>query len=337
MSRHYKSADLRGKTVLITGASSGFGEAIAWRCAELGGKLILLARRKERLEILQSEITAEYPDVEINLVVMDVRNTEEVQSLPSSLPPAFREVDILINNAGLALGTDPVQSNSIEDIKTMLDTNVLAVAVFTKVFTPGMVAKNSGHIVNIGSTAGHESYAGGSMYCASKHALRAFTNAARDDLVGTDIRVTLISPGAAETEFSIVRFKGDVDKAANVYKGFAAMNAADVADQIVFAITRPPHVQINDIIVTSVHQSGARTIARPLQNKTIIMQSASSAAASGLRNLALRSQCWGGSKNTWAVRGSSGRRILKGKQISAILVKQCYAARWTVVLGRHKC
>ena len=145
----------------------------------------------------------------------------------------------------------------------MLDTNVLAVAAFTKVFSKGMIARNAGHIVNIGSTAGWESYPGGSGYCASKHALRAYTSAAREELVSSNIRVSLISPGAAETEFSIVRFKGDEGKASAVYSGFDPLVAADIADHVLFVITRPPHVQVNDIVVTSVHQAGAKTLARP--------------------------------------------------------------------------
>lgn len=266
-SQLYKSYDISGKVVLVTGASAGFGEAIAWRCAELGCKLILLARRQERLDALRQAICSTYPSVSIHTVSMDVRDLKAIEALPGNLPEEFSEVDVLINNAGLALGTQSVQDNVIEDIRTMLETNVLGVVALTKAISVGMVTRNRGHIVNIGSTAGWGAYAGGSGYCASKHALRAFTDAARDDLMATNIRVTLISPGAAETEFSLVRFKGDADKAAAVYKGFAAMNAADVADNVLFAITRPPHVQINDIIVSSVHQSGAKPPARPLLEK----------------------------------------------------------------------
>lgn len=254
---------LRDKVVLITGASSGFGEALAHQCAEEGAKLILLARREEKLSKVKADILASHPSAAIHLVVLDVRDLDRIAALPDALPDEFKQVYVLVNNAGLALGTNHIQDNDLADIKTMLDTNVLAVAAFTKVFSKGMIERNSGHIVNIGSTAGWESYAGGSGYCASKHALRAFTSAARDELVASNIRVTLVSPGAAETEFSLVRFKGAADKAAAVYNGFDPLTAQDVADQVVFALTRPPHVQINDVIVTSVHQSGAKTLARP--------------------------------------------------------------------------
>eukprot|EP00195_Chlamydomonas_chlamydogama_P012771 CAMPEP_0202892846 /NCGR_PEP_ID=MMETSP1392-20130828/2528_1 /ASSEMBLY_ACC=CAM_ASM_000868 /TAXON_ID=225041 /ORGANISM="Chlamydomonas chlamydogama, Strain SAG 11-48b" /LENGTH=267 /DNA_ID=CAMNT_0049576953 /DNA_START=116 /DNA_END=919 /DNA_ORIENTATION=- len=265
-SQLYNTYDISGQVVLVTGASSGFGEAIAWRCAELGCKLILVARREDRLQAIADQLREKY-SAAVHVVSMDVRNLDAVAALPAQLPQEFSEVSILINNAGLALGTSPAQDNLMEDMRIMLETNVLAVMAFTKAFLGSMVARNKGHIVNIGSTAGHESYPGGSGYCASKHALRAFTSATRDDVVSSNVRITLISPGAAETEFSIVRFKGDADRAAKVYEGMAAMNAADVADQVVYAITRPEHVQIADIVVMSVHQAGAKTLARPLLQK----------------------------------------------------------------------
>ncbi|KAG1654762.1 hypothetical protein FOA52_015322 [Chlamydomonas sp. UWO 241] len=266
-SSHYSVPGIAGQVVLITGASSGFGEAVAWRCAELGAKLVLVARRKERLEALAAQLVETYPGTRIHVVAMDVRQVELVGALPEELPEEFKQVSILINNAGLALGTQPVQSNFVDDIRTMLETNVLAVAAFMRAFTPGMVERNKGQVVNVGSTAGHESYAGGSGYCASKHALRAFTSSARDDLAGTDVRVSLISPGAVETEFSVVRFKGDAERAASLYAGYAKLVASDIADSIMYIITRPPHVQINDMVVTSVHQSGAKPAAKPYAAK----------------------------------------------------------------------
>ncbi|KAG2444847.1 hypothetical protein HXX76_001588 [Chlamydomonas incerta] len=246
---------------MITGASSGFGEAMAWRFAEAGCKLVILARRQDRLESLRDQLIFTY-HVPVHTIILDVRNLAEVDLLPGQLPAEFAEVDILVNNAGLALGTASVSENSIDDAVTMIETNVTSVIAMTKAFVRGMMERNRGHIVNISSIAASESYGGGSVYCATKHALAAFTTAARHDLVGTAIRVTSISPGAAQTEFSLVRFKGDQEAADAVYRGFDPLTAEDIADNVLYACTRPEHVQIADILVLATNQASAKGIAR---------------------------------------------------------------------------
>ncbi|EFJ44998.1 hypothetical protein VOLCADRAFT_94686 [Volvox carteri f. nagariensis] len=257
----YQPLNIDGWTVLITGASSGFGEAMAWRFAEAGCRLVLLARRQDRLESLRDQLHFTY-HVPVHTVQLDVRNIAEVDLLPQQLPEEFATVDILVNNAGLALGTAAVQDNCMDDAVTMIETNVTAVIAMTKAFVQGMIERNRGHIVNISSIAGLEAYGGGSVYCATKHALAAFTTASRHDLVGTNIRVTSISPGAAQTEFSLVRFKGDQDKADAVYQGFDPLTAEDIADNVLYACTRPEHVQIADILVLATNQASAKGIAR---------------------------------------------------------------------------
>ena len=196
---------------------------------------------------------------------MDVRDTPAVMALPASLPEPFHQVDILVNNAGLALGVDPADDVNLEDARTMIDCNIMAVITFTKVFSAPMRERNNGHIINLGSIAGKESYAGGAVYCATKHAVEAMTIAARHDFVGTNIRVTSISPGAVKTEFSVVRFKGDDSKADAVYQGIHPLTAADIADNVLYAATRPPHVQIADILVFASYQCSAKGIARVLR------------------------------------------------------------------------
>ena len=178
------------------------------------------------------------------------------------MPAEFASVDILVNNAGVALGTPPAHENPIEDVQTMLQTNVSSVMAFVSTFAPDMVARDSGHIVNISSIAGHESYPGGSVYCATKHAIDAYTTAMRHDLVGKNIRVTAISPGAVRTEFTLVRFGQDAQREDTFYKGFTPLNAHDIADQIMYAVTRPGHVQIGDIITYATKQSSAKSIAK---------------------------------------------------------------------------
>ncbi|GAB4821889.1 hypothetical protein N2152v2_008935 [Parachlorella kessleri] len=197
----------------------------------------------------------------------DVRDIQAIQELPQQLPHEFKEVDILVNNAGLALGTAGVQDNDVEDLVQMLETNCTQVVIFTKTFLEGMLARNKGHIVNMGSVAGHESYSGGSVYCGTKHFLDAYTTAARHDLVGTNIRVTVISPGAVRTEFSAVRFKGDQAKADAVYEGIHPLTADDIADNVLYACTRPAHVQIADIVVLATYQCSAKGIARVLKGQ----------------------------------------------------------------------
>jgi len=256
MSALYPAADISRLRALVTGASAGIGEAIAWRFAEAGCAVVLCARRQDRLTSLKQKIQAKYPSAEVDTVVVDVRDTAAVLALPQKVGP----IDILVNNAGLALGVAPADKNDPEQARQMIETNVLAPVVFVSAFAPAMVKRNRGHIVNISSVAGHESYGGGSVYAATKFAVNGFTIAARHDLVGTPVRVTAISPGLVETEFSIVRFKGDTEKAGKVYAGLTPLIAPDIADQVLYACTRPSHVQIADIISYPTKQAHAKYV-----------------------------------------------------------------------------
>ncbi|KAK9811380.1 hypothetical protein WJX72_002916 [[Myrmecia] bisecta] len=262
MSRFYAELSLRDQVALVTGASGGIGEAIAWRLAEAGCKLILVARRQEKLDALREDIQKTFSQVVVHTVALDVQDSSALDRLQAELPAELQAVDILVNNAGLALGTFPVQDNDLADVQTMISTNCAAVVHLTKLFSKGMIDRNRGHIVNLSSVAAHTHYGGGSIYCATKAFLDAFTTAARHDLVATDVRVTAISPGAVKTDFSNVRFKGDSQKADAVYQGMTPLLAADVADNVLYALTRPAHVQIAEIITYATAQSGAQNIAR---------------------------------------------------------------------------
>jgi len=258
----YAPIDLKGVPVLITGATAGIGQATAWRFAELGCKLALAGRRGERLDALKAELCGRFPELPqpIN-VQLDVGDLAAIKALPARLEEAgMPEVDILVNNAGLALGVSAADENNMEDVQTMLNTNVLGTMALVSAFGPGMRKRGRGHIVNVSSVAGHEAYVGGSAYCATKHAVNAFTIASRHDLAGTPIRVTAISPGMVDTEFSVVRFHGDADKAKKVYEGIVPMVAEDIADQIIYATTRPRHVQIADIISYPTNQGHAKYV-----------------------------------------------------------------------------
>jgi NADP-dependent 3-hydroxy acid dehydrogenase YdfG len=248
----------------ITGASAGIGEMCAWRFAEEGCKLILIARRQERLSRLSEAIQSQYPDLSIHTITMDVQDLSTVASIPSSLPQQFKDVYLLINNAGLALGIDPIHQLDMLEAKQMIDTNILSLIAFSRAFIPGMVERNQGHIINMSSIAGHEKYSGGSVYCATKHAVDAITGAARHDLVDTDIRISALSPGAVKTEFSMVRFKGDVDKADSVYAGFDPLTAADIAEDAVWVATRPLHVQVAEVVTLANAQCSAKGLSRKL-------------------------------------------------------------------------
>eukprot|EP01040_Poterioochromonas_malhamensis_P016893 gene16893-19288_t len=253
---------VKDKVVLITGASAGIGLACAWRFADEGSRLILVGRRKDRLEAIKSEINQTYPDLKIHVVALSVTDYDAVAKLPQQLPADFKNVEILVNNAGLARGVTSVEHNSIVDAIEVIETNILGTIAFTTAFAPGMKERGRGHIVNMGSVAGHHTYAAGSVYNASKYAVHGFTSAARHDLVATPIRVTHISPGlVGETEFSNVRLRDD-SKAAAVYENIRALRPDDVADNVVYAVTRPANVQIADIIMYATNQSGPRDIAR---------------------------------------------------------------------------
>jgi len=258
----YAPIDLKGASVLITGATAGIGQATAWRFAELGCQLALTGRRVDRLDELKAALSARFPALPTPIASqLDVSDPAAVLALQGKLEAAgMPEIDILVNNAGLALGVSTVDENNMEDVQTMLNTNVLGVMAMVSAIAPGMRRRGRGHIVNISSVAAHEAYSGGSVYCATKHAVNAFTIAARHDLAGTPIRVTAISPGMVETEFSVMRFGGDEEKAKKVYENIVPMVAEDVADQIIYATTRPRHVQLADIISYATNQGHAKYV-----------------------------------------------------------------------------
>lgn len=249
---------LQGKWVFITGATSGIGKAAAWQFAELRCNLVLTGRRKERLDALEADLTDTYP-IQVVTGAFDVRDREAVRSLVHSLE---HPIDLLLNNAGLAVGMDGVHEGEFEDWDRMIDTNVKGLLNMTRLVSELMKDRGQGHIINIGSTAGHEAYAGGSVYCATKHAVKAITEATKKDLHGTPIRVGMVSPGLVETEFSVVRFKGDADKADRVYEGMQPLTPDDIAEIIVFVANRPAHVNIIDTIIYPVHQSSATMVHR---------------------------------------------------------------------------
>lgn len=245
------------QTILITGATSGFGEAIARLFAQHPYRLIITGRRKERLAELAQELKAE-----VLPLCFDVRNFGEVEAALGTLPEEWRQIDVLVNNAGLAAGLSSIQEGSLEDWEQMLDTNVKGLLYVSKMVMPQMIARKTGHIINIGSVAGKEVYPNGNVYCASKHAVDALTKSMRMDLLPHNIRVTQVAPGLAETEFSIVRFKGDEARAKKVYEGITPLFAQDIAEIVYFAATRPAHVCLNDIVVMPTQQAAATLVHR---------------------------------------------------------------------------
>ena len=243
------------KIILITGASSGFGKAIAEKFAAGGWNLILTARRKEKLEAVATAIEQKYKVKTLSLI-FDVQNKEAVFQQIGGLPTEWQAIDLLVNNAGLALGRDSFENANIEDWETMIDTNVKGLLYTSKATLPYLI-KNQGHIINIGSTAGKEVYKDGNVYCASKHAVDAISKAQRIDLLQYKIKVTAIHPGAVDTDFSLVRFKGDAAKAAAVYAGYEPLKAEDIADTAWYVANLPKHVCINDIVMTCVAQGNS--------------------------------------------------------------------------------
>ncbi|HEX8577693.1 MAG TPA: SDR family NAD(P)-dependent oxidoreductase [Flavobacterium sp.] len=247
------------KTALITGATSGIGRATARILARNNYKIIICGRRQERLNELQSELSA---FTKVHTLLFDVRDKAAVFSAIAGLPLAFITIDILINNAGNAHGMDPIQNGDPDDWDAMIDSNLKGLLYVSKAVIPQMTARKSGHIINIGSTAAKEVYPNGNVYCASKHAVDAISQGMRIDLNPFGIRVGAIHPGMVETEFSEVRFKGDTTRAANVYKGFEALQAEDIADIIHFVVSRPYHVNIADLIVMSTAQASSTIVRR---------------------------------------------------------------------------
>jgi 3-hydroxy acid dehydrogenase / malonic semialdehyde reductase len=248
-------------TVLITGASSGIGEACAEQFAAAGARLLLSARRSERLQAL-SERLQRLHGVETQLLILDVRDVGVVTHCIADLPEEWRSIDVLVNNAGLARGASPLPEGDSRDWDEMIDTNVKGLLYVTRAVLPGMIERGRGHVINISSISGSEVYPNGNVYCASKAAVDALSLGLRMDLLGTPLRVTNIQPGMVETEFSEVRFHGDRERAAQVYEGVQPLVAADVADAVLYAATRPPHVNIDQIRLKTVAQAYATMVAR---------------------------------------------------------------------------
>lgn len=244
------------KTVFITGATAGFGEACAVKFAQSGYRLILNGRREERLHHLKQRLEKEY-EISCYILPFDVQNNELVVNGINNLPPEWKNIDVLINNAGLALGRDSFDEANIDDWDTMIDTNVKGLLYVSRAIVPLMVQQKSGHVINLGSVAAKDIYDKGNVYCASKAAVDAISKAMRIELLPHHIKVTAIHPGAAETEFSIVRFKGDEDTAQKVYDNFQPLSASDVADIIYYCTALPAHVCINDLVVTCTQQANS--------------------------------------------------------------------------------
>ena len=247
---------LENKTVMITGATSGIGMACAKAFAAEGANLVIMARREEKLEELASELKSKF-GTKTYCRRCDVRSLDEVRAAYASIPEEFKKIDILVNNAGLARGTDKIFDADTNDWDEMIDTNIKGLLYVSRTVIPDMVVRKSGHIINIGSIAGWEPYGGGSVYCGTKHSVRAISKAEAIDLNGTGIRVTEIDPGMVETKFSEVRFHGDSERAKNVYKGITPLSGEDIADLAVFAATRKSHVMIQTMIVTPTAQASS--------------------------------------------------------------------------------
>lgn len=244
------------KIALITGVTSGIGKATAERLAGNGFDIIITGRRKEKLQELEVVLKKEY-NADVLSLEFDVRNYAEVEKYLGSLPERWKSVDVLVNNAGLAVGLNSIQEGVVDDWERMIDTNVKGLLYVTRIISPGMVERRSGHIINIGSIASREVYANGGVYCATKHAVKALSQGMRLDMVDYGVKVTLVCPGAVETEFSVVRFKGDQTRADKVYDGFVPLAAEDVADAIYYAVSAPDHVDVQDVLLMAKAQASA--------------------------------------------------------------------------------
>lgn len=269
MSQGRKAAErLSGKTILITGASAGIGQATALEYLDASNgnvKLILAARRLEKLQEFKDKVTKEYPSAKVFVGQLDVTQFDKIQPFLDNLPEEFKDIDILINNAGKALGSDKVGDISTADIEGMVNTNVIGLITVTQAVLPIFKAKNSGDIVNLGSVAGREAYPTGSIYCATKHAVRAFTQSLRKELIDTKIRIIEIDPGNVETEFSLVRYKGDTARAKKVYENTEPLYADDVADLIVYATSRKANTVVADVLLFATNQASPYHIYRDAQ------------------------------------------------------------------------
>ncbi|MBQ4484213.1 MAG: SDR family NAD(P)-dependent oxidoreductase [Prevotella sp.] len=248
------------KIVLITGATSGIGLACAEKFAANGDKLILTGRNEHRLAEIRKKLTEK--GCEVLTLAFDVRDREKAKKFMSGLPDDWREIDVLVNNAGLALGLEAEYQGSFDDWETMIDTNIKGLLTMTRFVVPGMVERNRGHIINVGSLAGDAAYAGGNVYCATKAAVKALSDGLRIDVTNTAVRVTNLKPGLVETNFSNTRFHGDTERAAKVYEGVKPLTADDVADVAVYAANAPAHVQIAEVLILATHQANSFVLAR---------------------------------------------------------------------------
>ncbi len=244
---------MKGKTILITGATSGIGEACARKFAAMGSNLILNGRNEDKLERLKQELTA--LGIEVLTLPFDVRDRQAMRQALDSLQGQWKAIDVLINNAGLVLGMDKEHEGSLDEWDVVIDTNIKALLAMTRMIVPGMIERGCGHIINIGSIAGDAAYAGGSVYCATKAAVKALSDGLRIDLVDTPLRVTNIKPGMVETNFSVIRFRGDQQKADAVYEGIQPLTGDDIADVAYYAASAPAHVQIAEVLVMPTYQA----------------------------------------------------------------------------------
>ena len=248
------------KIVLITGATSGIGEACARKFAQNGDKGILTGRNQVRMTAIADELKAQ--GAEVLTLMFDVRDREAARQAIESLPAEWQEIDVLVNNAGLALGLEPEFEGNSDDWDGMIDTNVKGLLTMTRLIVPGMVARDRGHVINMGSVAGDAAYAGGNVYCATKAAVKALSDGLRIDVANTAVRVTNLKPGLVETNFSNIRFHGDEERAANVYKGIKPLTGDDIADVAVYAANAPAHVQIAEVLILATHQASGSVIVR---------------------------------------------------------------------------
>lgn len=251
------------KIVLITGASSGIGEGCARKFASEGAKLILNSRSADKLQDLAAELSEKY-GVECFVMPFDVRDRAAASAALEALPENWQAIDVLVNNAGLAIGVDKEHEGNLDEWETMIDTNIKALLSMTRLVVPGMISRGRGHIINIGSIAGDAAYPGGSVYCATKAAVKALSDGLRIDLVDTPLRVTNVKPGLVETNFSVVRFRGDQNKADNVYKGIQALSGDDIAEVVYFAASAPEHMQIAEVLVMPTYQATGTIVSRSL-------------------------------------------------------------------------
>ena len=249
------------KIVLITGATSGIGEGCARRFAKGGYNLIITGRNTTKLESLKKELEQEQ-HVQVLALAFDVRNREAAKKAVDFIPEAWRNIDVLVNNAGLARGLDPEYEGNMEEWDEQIDTNIKGLLTMTRLIVPGMVERNHGHVINIGSIAGDAAYAGGNVYCATKAAVKALSDGLRIDVAHTKVRVTNVKPGLVETHFSHVRFRGDNARADNVYRGVKPLNGDDIADVVFYAASAPEHVQIAEVTVLATHQANGTVVAR---------------------------------------------------------------------------